>query len=126
MIDLVFSVDNLVAVVSLSSNMWIICIGVFIGIAVMRFVATKFSKLLERYPSLEMSAYIVILLLGIKLGIGGAADYFHFWPWLHHHSTDLWFSAVMMAIFFIPLLFKKKRQIQPPMVDEHEMALTTP
>jgi YkoY family integral membrane protein len=119
-IDLVFSVDNLVAVVSLSNNMWVICIGVFIGIAVMRFVATKFSKLLEKYPSLETSAYIVIMLLGVKLAYGGAADYFGISQWLHHHLTDLIFSGVMMAIFFVPMLFAKKKYLT---IESHDFSL---
>ena len=112
-VDLVFSLDNLVAVVSLSKSMWIICIGVFIGIALMRIAASVFSKLLNKYPTLESSAYVVILLLGIKLALGGAADYFDSWVGLrnilHAHSTDLYFSGIMLAIFFLPMLFKKKK-----------------
>lgn len=126
-VDLVFSVDNLVAVVAMSKNMWIICIGVFIGIAMMRYVATQFSKLLVKYPSLEKSAYIVILLLGLKLTVGGVADYVGgaLSTVLNNHSTELWFSAIMMGIFIIPIVLRKKQEpIQAPeavvIVEEHE------
>jgi hypothetical protein len=43
----------------------------------MRFVATGFMRLMERYPVLETCAYCVIALLGIKLTLSGLN---HFYP----------------------------------------------
>lgn len=111
-VDLVFSLDNLIAVVSLSENFWIIMCGVAIGILAMRFVAGFFSKLLEKYPSLEMSAYIVIGLLGIKLILSGVADYVSCLSGIkmvmESHFFDLAFSLAMMAIFFLPIMLNRK------------------
>lgn len=107
--DLAFSIDNVFAAVALSDEFWVIMVGVAIGILAMRFVAGFFVKLLEKYPSLEGSAFIVIALLGLKLIIAGAIDYTdltgvkHF---LESHWFDMGFSAAMMIIFFIPIVFK--------------------
>lgn len=65
--DIVFSIDNIFAVVSYSDNIFLICIGVFIGILAMRYVAKYFVVLMEKYPFLEKSAFIVIGILGVKL-----------------------------------------------------------
>ena len=109
-LDMAFSADNLVACVALSSNIYIVCGAVFIGILGMRFVAQYFSKLLEKFPNLEKSAFIVILLLGIKMMLGGIFDFFptsYLHKILNHHSTDLVFSAITLGVFLIPILFKK-------------------
>lgn len=65
--DMTFSIDNVFAAVAMSSSMWIIITGVIIGITAMRFVAGKFIVLMDKYPQLETSAYIVIAMLGVKL-----------------------------------------------------------
>ena len=41
--DLIFSIDNVVAAVSLSDKIWVVMIGVAIGILTMRFAAGIFS-----------------------------------------------------------------------------------
>lgn len=61
--DMVFSIDNILAAVALSDKVWVVMLGVFIGIAAMRFVAGKFVVLMQKYPDLEDSAYIVIAIL---------------------------------------------------------------
>lgn len=102
--DLVFSIDNIFASVALSQSMWIICLGVFIGIAAMRWISGKFVDLMVKYPSLASSAYIVILLLGCKLIFTGIA---HWWPAIVHfvesQMFSLMFSLAMMIIFFWPI-----------------------
>lgn len=116
--DLAFSIDNVFAAVALSDKFWVIMVGVGIGILAMRFVAGVFVKLMQKYPTLATSAYIVILLLGIKLVLSGGIHYVpgNFSRYLEvimeSHIFDLVFSAVMMLIFFIPLLKRKKEEHQ--------------
>lgn len=74
--DLAFSLDNVFAAVAFSPNLLLIWIGVFIGILAMRFVAQAFVKLMERYPFLEFNAYLVIFVLGLKLGFSLFTHYF--------------------------------------------------
>ncbi len=67
MMDLVFSIDNVVAAVSLSDKLWVVLLGVAIGILTMRFAAGVFSYLVEREPILQKAAYILVLNIGIEL-----------------------------------------------------------
>ncbi len=100
--DLVFSIDNVFAAVAFTSNIWLICGGVFVGILAMRFATTKFVKVLEKNPILEKVAYWVIGALGLKL----VSSY-----WLHDLNTesiDAVFSILTLLAFIIPLIIKKK------------------
>ncbi len=124
--DLAFSIDNVIAANAYTRNLVLIWTGVFIGILAMRFVAQGFVRLMERYPFLETCAYIVILLLGLKLT---ASLYTHFNPcaplalWLDgdleckhsrgevipegYHPTvwgDTVVSAASIGIFLVPVL----------------------
>lgn len=119
--DLAFSIDNVLAAAAYTNNLFLVCTGVFIGILAMRFVASKFVSLLEKYPFLEKSAFIVLAILGIKLLL---ALYTHFYPESgfsifmegHPHKPgevsgkhetvpgDLITSVITISVFVIPIL----------------------
>jgi len=65
--DLIFSIDNVIAAVSLSNQLWVVFLGVGIGILAMRFAAGFFSYAVVREPVLKQAAYILILNIGIQL-----------------------------------------------------------
>jgi len=67
MTDLVFSLDNVVAAVSLSNKFWVVMLGVAIGILMMRFAAGLFSYAVNREPILKKAAYILVLIIGVEL-----------------------------------------------------------
>ena len=62
--DLSLSVDNVVAAVALSDKLWVVCTGVFIGILALRFVAGLCIKLIERFPILESTSFVLIGYVG--------------------------------------------------------------
>lgn len=105
--DLAFSIDNVFAVVAFTDNFYIICIGVFIGILAMRFVAQGFVRLMEHYPFLETAAFLVIGILGLKLCL---STVHHFYPdneiatYLESESSDMIVSVITVAIFALPIL----------------------
>ncbi|NTW69510.1 MAG: DUF475 domain-containing protein [Chlorobiaceae bacterium] len=107
LMDLAFSIDNIFAAVAFTDNIVLIWIGVFIGILAMRFVAQGFVGLMERYPFLETSAFVVIGLLGLKLSLSAVE---HFYPetlfvrFLEGHEGDMITSGVTVAVFIVPLL----------------------
>lgn len=110
--DLAFSLDNIFAAVALTKNLYLILAGVFIGILAMRFVAQKFTVLMEKYPSLERSAFVVIGLLGLKLIVSGVLNYFPgttFGEVLESHTTDLLFSLATLVVFLTPIIFGRKK-----------------
>jgi len=67
LMDLIFSIDNVVAAVSLSNKLWVVMIGVGIGILTMRFAAGIFSYAVEREPILKQAAYVLVLNIGVEL-----------------------------------------------------------
>jgi YkoY family integral membrane protein len=107
LMDMAFSIDNVFAAVAFTPNIILVCIGVFIGILAMRFIAQWFVKLMEKYSFLETAAFIVIGILGLKLAL---SLYEHFYPeaglskFLSSHTADLGISALTVAIFFVPIL----------------------
>jgi YkoY family integral membrane protein len=120
LMDMAFSIDNVFAAVAFTPNIILVCVGVFIGILAMRFIAQWFVKLMGKYSFLETAAFIVIAILGIKLTL---SLYEHFYPessfskFLGSHAADIGISALTVAIFFIPILtsflfnFPKKNAI---------------
>lgn len=105
--DLAFSIDNVFAAVAFTDHIWLIYIGVFIGILAMRFVAQAFVGLMEKFTFLETVAFIVIGVLGIKLT---ASLFTHFAPdspvsqVLEGEKTDLLVSVFTVAVFVLPVL----------------------
>jgi tellurite resistance protein TerC len=65
--DMIFSLDNVMAAVSVSDKLWVVMVGVAIGILLMRFAAGIFSYAVEREPVLKTAAYILILNIGLEL-----------------------------------------------------------
>jgi tellurite resistance protein TerC len=62
--DIVFSIDNIVAAVAITDRFWLVVIGVFIGILLMRVAAGWFSYLVDREPILKKAAYLLIMVIG--------------------------------------------------------------
>jgi tellurite resistance protein TerC len=65
--DLAFSLDNVVAVVALSSNIYIVMFGVAVGIITMRFAAGIFTWMIMKEPILKPAAYLVVFNIGTEL-----------------------------------------------------------
>ena len=97
LMDMAFSIDNVFAAVAFTPNIILVCIGVFIGILAMRFIAQWFVKLMEKYSFLETAAFIVIAILGLKLLV---SLYEHFYPessislFLGSHAADMGISIL--------------------------------
>lgn len=108
--DLAFSIDNVFAAVAFTDNIWLICTGVFIGILAMRFVAQGFVKLMEKYSFLASGAFIVIIILGVKLTL---SLWTHFYPlskiavFLDSHGADTAISILTVCVFLLPLVTSK-------------------
>jgi YkoY family integral membrane protein len=107
LMDMAFSIDNVFAAVAFTPNIILVCLGVFIGILAMRFIAQWFVQLMERYSFLETCAFLVIAILGIKLV---SSLYEHFYPespiskFLSSHTADIGISVLTVAIFFVPIV----------------------
>lgn len=94
--DLVFSIDNVVAAVSLSDKLWVVMIGVAIGILTMRFAAGLFSYAVEREPILKQAAYVLVLNIGVELILGTL---------FHVEISDLLRFSISIATILLALVY---------------------
>lgn len=67
--DAAFAVDSILVAVALTEKLWVIYLGVALGILALRFVAGAFLKILERYPALDHAAYVLVGWAGLRLGM---------------------------------------------------------
>lgn len=103
LMDLVFSIDNVIAAVSLSDEIWVVMLGVAIGILAMRFAAGWFSYAVERLPVLKPAAYVLILNIGIQLILEQV------WK---IEISDWTRFFISVAIILISLLYARSRLLQ--------------
>lgn len=102
LLDLAFAIDSIVAGVafidSSFSKLWIVYAGGMIGLLGMRYAANLFNRLLDHFPNLERSAYLMVGWIGVKLGLA----------WMEYPipSPIFW---TLMALFFLLGFFRPRR-----------------
>jgi YkoY family integral membrane protein len=83
--DVAFAIDSILAAIGLVGSapvghvgphpkLWVVITGGMIGVMLMRIAAAMFIKLLERFPRFEMSAYLLVLAIGLKLLVDWAVN----------------------------------------------------
>ena len=77
--DLFFAIDSILVAVALVSDparIWIVYTGGFIGIVLLRLAATFFIRLIDRYPTLDALAYMLVGWAGVKLASASVDVYY--------------------------------------------------
>jgi YkoY family integral membrane protein len=101
-LDVAFALDSILAGVAFinadKSKLWIVYVGGMIGLVGMRYAAEVFSRLLDRYPRLERSAYLMVGWIGIELGASATGH-----PLPH---IPFW---IAIALLFLLGFFPKRR-----------------
>ena len=114
LMDLSLSVDNVVAAVAMSPKLWVVCVGVFIGILALRFVAGACIKLLERFPILADTAFVLIGYVGGILLyelLSNPASGFQVFPGPVHVTAGQKFIGIVIIIT-LSILYSKSNAIQ--------------
>lgn len=62
--DLAFSIDNVIIAVGLSPHIYIVIAGVIAGIVTMFFASSLISVMMDRYPSLKTTAFVIVGIIG--------------------------------------------------------------
>ena len=122
--DLSLSLDNVVAAVGMVNgvreipehlHIWVVCIGVFIGIAALRIVAGWCIGLIERHPVLKYTAFLLVGFVGaalcVEMGLAQAGIHWHM-------GIDVKFYSIA-AIVTLSLLYERYavlRRILHPVV----------
>jgi len=102
--DLAFSLDNVIAAVALSDKLWIVVLGVAIGIVVMRFAAQIFTRLIAWEPALEHAAYLLLFAIGGELLL----EYY-----LHFDLTEWAQFGISISIIVLVVVFVRVKALRP-------------
>ncbi len=131
--DIAFAIDSILAALAFippsavtpNPKLWVVITGGMLGVVLMRFAAVVFIKLLDRFPRFETSAYLLVIVIGLKLCLDWwfnkrPAD----WPVdeafhgpLDFHSLSspaFWGFWIMMAVCFGIGFIPKKRSKAAP------------
>lgn len=97
MTDIAFAVDSILAAIALAGGrqekLWVIISGGIIGMVLMRFAAVIFIKLLDRFPRFELAAYLLVVVIGLKLLVdwGFNSDWsFEQQKWVQNRMSPGW------------------------------------
>jgi len=85
--DIAFSIDSVLAAFGVSDQIWVLYLGGIFGVMMMRGVAQIFLTLIDRYPGLETTAYLIIGIIGAKM-MASVFDY--------HVSQTIFFSTLIL------------------------------
>lgn len=114
LMDLALSLDNVVAAVGVVSgskgipealHIWVVCIGVFIGIAALRVVAGRCIDVIARHPILGHVAFVLVGFVGCVMTLSLVLETFCGIPdW--HLAVGPKF-AIILAIIALSLCYEK-------------------
>lgn len=103
--DIVFSIDSVLAALAVSSNPVVVLIGGMIGILCMRGVAEVIIKLMDIIPELQPMAYVLIGIIALKLLVS--------LPPLHYELPNTIFAMIVFSIVILTVAYhflrRKKR-----------------
>lgn len=89
LMDIAFSMDSVLAAFGVSDQVWVLFLGGILGVSMMRGVAQIFLMVIEKYPELETTAYILIAIIGAKM-MGSAFSF---------HLPDVVFFGTLLSVF---------------------------
>lgn len=84
LMDLSLSVDNVITAILMSPKLWVVYLGVFLGLLALWLFATLSLKLVEKFPILQHTAFLLIGYVGMILLIEMTAEYYYH---AHLHIT---------------------------------------
>ncbi|MCH4009081.1 DUF475 domain-containing protein [Companilactobacillus sp.] len=96
LMDIVFSIDSVLAALAISDNPVIVLIGGIIGILAMRGIAQVIMGLMQRIPELQDMAYFLILFISVKL--------FLTVPAINIHIPNIIFVFVLIVAIIVTLI----------------------
>lgn len=102
MMDIIFSVDSVLASLAISDNPVIVLIGGMIGIACMRGIAEVIMRLMRKIPELETMAYCLIVVIAVKLFLSI--------PVIGWEIPASVFGVIVLAAFVVTLIIHFWRQ----------------
>lgn len=98
--DIAFSIDSVIAAFGVSNEVWVLFLGGILGVLMMRGVAQVFLKLIDKYPELEQAAFILIIIIGVKM-LAAVAGF---------EMSHYVFFGILIAVFVGTIIFSSIRK----------------
>ena len=107
LMDIAFSIDSVTAAFGVSNKVWVLFLGAIFGILMMRGIAKAFVSLIDKIPKLEGGAYILIMVIAIKMLL----------ELIHIEIPDFLFYGLLVAIFGGTFIFHNIREKEKKQLD---------
>lgn len=121
--DIAFAVDSILAAIALVGavpaghtgwhpKLWVVVTGGMLGVILMRYAATVFIRLLERFPRFETAAYLLVMVIGVKLVLDWKfnTNEEHILDFHSPSSVAFWvFWLAMLASFCVGFIPKRNK-----------------
>jgi len=115
LMDLSLSVDNVVAAIALSPDkLWPVYVGVTIGIISLRLIAGYAVKMIEKFPILEHTAFLLVGYVGLLLLVELQ---------LHVHFDKVVKFIGIVAITALSILYSQKEGLRKALMPVLRLAL---
>ena len=137
--DIAFAVDSILAAIALVGpapaeyvgkwhpKLWVVITGGMLGVILMRYAASVFIRLLERFPRFETAAYLLVAVIGAKLTLDwgfNSEAHPHRLDFHSYQSPAFWaFWITMLLCFCVGFISKKtdeKENVSAAEVDEEK------
>ena len=105
LMNLVFSIDSILAAVAMSPKIRVVLAGGLLGIAAMRIIVGRLLALIQKYPAIVDGAFIIIAWVGSKLLV----EYLHAEGFIPVEIPQ-WFSLTVIVGIFVVSLFYARRE----------------
>jgi YkoY family integral membrane protein len=118
--DIVFSIDNVISAVSFSENMYIVMLGVGIGVVSMLFITPILSKLIHTYKGMPQAAYTIVGLVGIALLVETVS---------HSHIHEVTKFMVVLTVAAFTIVYEhsaKVRRVSNPFLRSAQYVIAIP
>jgi len=102
--NLVFSIDSILAAVAMSPKMTVVMAGGILGIVAMRLVVGQLLTLIQKYPAIVDGAFIIIAWVGSKLLI----EYLHAEGYIPMEIPQWLSLTVIVGIFVVSLVYARR------------------
>jgi YkoY family integral membrane protein len=111
LLDIAFSIDSILAAFALSSNFWVLVSGGVLGILMMRSVATGFQKLINKIPELEKTAFVLILMIAVKMyaTVNDKVGELFGLSWGSYEAPDWMFFSALVVTFGLTFIIHAVR-----------------
>lgn len=110
LMDLMFSIDSVAVALAVSNEKWVLVTGAIVGILMMRVAASYFIRLIEKFPILIPTAFVLVGIAGLKVMV--EIKHLEFgqtsFPLLGWHIHESIFLPVMVSILLGAIFYNYK------------------